>query len=182
MSTAKAYSGSTSNTSSQTSASSKSRLAQLLTLRNIALMFEVVALFITGYLTYTKLAAQPMQCIQGGMFNCSVLENSAWAQVVVSPSLAIPVAFLGFLCHLFMTVIILFERRIGFLREWGLVILLGTTIFGFLYHSYLTFYVAIYTMRALCPWCLMAHTLMGGLLLIAFLRLRASWKQAESAA
>ncbi|MDX2160160.1 MAG: vitamin K epoxide reductase family protein [bacterium] len=147
-----------------------------ISLRAIAFGFIACALIVTGYMSYAKLTAQPMQCTTGGVFNCSVLENSAWAQLTLTPTFAIPTAFLGFMTHIVLLTLFVLEDRIGLLRAWGKVMMFGITLFAFLYHCYLTFYVAILTMRALCPYCLIAHACMGALLVIASVRLYRSFQ------
>lgn len=147
-----------------------------ISLRGIAFGFILCALVVTGYMSYQKLTAQPMQCSNSGVFNCSVLENSAWAQLTITPTFAIPTALLGFMTHVVLFTLFALENRVGFLRSWGKVIIFGITLFGFLYHCYLTFYVAIYTMRALCPYCLIAHFCMTMLLVISSIRLYRSFQ------
>ncbi len=156
--------------------------APRVTLRGIAIGFIIVALVLTGYMSYQKFSAQSLQCSATGVFNCAVLENSAWAQLVFTPSIIIPTAFLGFMCHSLLLSLYTLENRIALLRTWNRALIFGITLFGFMYHCYLTFYVAIYTMRALCTYCLIAHFIMTMLLIIASIRLIRDLKADQLAA
>jgi len=143
----------------------------LITLRNIAIAFSLVALVVTGYMSYQKFAGEQLQCTLSGVFNCAVVENSAWSQVVFTSSIVIPTAFLGFLCHTLLLVLHLLEKRFGILRQYNHIFIFGITLFAFMYHCYLTFVIAIGTLRALCQYCLIAHFIMTMLLIIASIRL-----------
>ncbi len=146
------------------------------TLRGIAVVLVLCALAVTGYMSFQKLTNQQLQCAESGVFNCSLLENSAWAELTLSPSIRIPTALLGFLTHVTLLTILLLETRIGLLRDWGKVMMFGITLFGFLYHCYLTFYVSITVFGALCPYCLTAHVIMTLLLIISGIRLYQSFR------
>jgi uncharacterized membrane protein len=50
------------------------------------------------------------------------------------------------------------------------MILFGLTLWGFLYHDYLTL-MAVTRIKALCIWCLSAHTVMTLLLIVTSIRL-----------
>ncbi len=137
-------------------------------LRTLSLLLVVVGLAITGYMTYNKLSGQTLPCTNEGLINCAVVENSAWASV-----LGVPTATWGLLAHLTIGALLLFDRRIGFLREYGLLALFGLTLFGTLYHSYLL-YVSFTILEALCPWCMAAAAVMLCQLIITGVRLRRS--------
>ncbi len=171
---------SASNTvSPSASTSNAARSTSRISLRGIAILYIALALCVTGYMSYQKLSDQPLQCAASGIINCSVLEASNWAVWRIGNSIAIPTAVLGFLTHCTLLTLFLLENRIGLLRSYGKMFIFGITIFGFLYHSYLTFYVAIYTFRAICPYCLTAHLCMTVLLIIASIRLFRSFQSAS---
>lgn len=139
--------------------------ARRFTLRHFSLLLVVVALGITGYLSFTKLVAQPMVCVGGGLFNCAVVENSIWARF-----LGIPVAYLGLGMWTLIGSLLLLEPRVDFLRRYNPIVIFGLALFSFCYHCFLT-YTAAFVLRALCPWCLAAHTTMTVLLIVSSIRL-----------
>jgi uncharacterized membrane protein len=142
-------------------------------LKILSYIFIAVALFVSGYLTYTKIANTSMICVEGSsIFNCELVENSAYAYI-----LGIPTAFLGFLTYLVILALLILENRVAFLREYGLMILFGIVVFAFAYHCFLT-YTAFFTLRALCPWCLTAHSMVTLLLIVTSIRL---WRYFKTA-
>lgn len=137
------------------------------TLRHLSLLLVVAGLLITGYMAYNKLAGIPLQCTETGLISCSKVESSAWATI-----LGIPTALLGFIVHLTLGAVILLEPRSAFLKEYGVLILVGITLFGVLYHAYLTFYVSMTVLKALCPYCLAAGAVMLLQFIVSSVRLR----------
>jgi uncharacterized membrane protein len=148
----------------------------------LAIIYEIIALLITGYMSYHKFMGGALTCTVGGAFNCDIVENSLWSTITFPAQIILPTAFVGFLWHVIILGLYLLEPRIPFLRTWGKTIILAVVLFGFLYHCYLTFFISIGTLRALCIYCLSAHTLMAGQLVISFLRLRRDWSASEPAA
>lgn len=123
-------------------------------LRTLQLLLVVAGLVVTGYMSYNKLAGLPLQCSETGLINCSVVENSAWARVA-----GIPTAILGFTAHVMLGAVLLLETRVGFFRQYGVLMLFGIALFGVMYHAYLT-YVSLTILKAVCPYCLTAATIM----------------------
>lgn len=137
------------------------------TLRIISLVVLAIALFVTGYLAYTKATNTQVACLEGANISCDSVSSSIYAYF--PRGTGIPVAYLGFLTWLVIAVLLLLENRVGFLREYGAVLLLGIAVFGFLFHSYLT-YTSIVFVGAICPWCIGAHVLMTILLIVQGIR------------
>jgi uncharacterized membrane protein len=123
-------------------------------IRTFQMLLVVAGLVVTGYMSYNKLAGLPLQCSETGLINCSVVENSAWARVA-----GIPTAILGFIAHVMLGVVLLLETRVGFFRQYGALMLFGIALFGVMYHAYLT-YVSLTILKAVCPYCLTAATVM----------------------
>jgi uncharacterized membrane protein len=144
------------------------------TLRALSIIFILVAMLASGYLTYAKLTNQIMICVENStVFNCEVVENSAYAYIM-----GIPTALLGFLTYSTIMALLILENRVAFLREYGLILIFGISLFAFAYHCFLT-YTAFVTLRALCPWCLTAHTMVTLHLIVTGIRLWRSLKTAE---
>lgn len=134
-------------------------------LRNATLVLVVLGLFITGYLSYTKLANTSVVCVESSAFNCDAVTSS-----IYSKFLGIDVAYLGFGLDVLILSVLLLERRVNFFRNYGVMILFGLTLWGFLYHDYLTL-MAVTRIQALCIWCLAAHTTMTLMLILTSIRL-----------
>lgn len=144
------------------------------TLRTWSFVFIAVAMIASGYLTYAKLTNTSMICVENStIFNCEVVENSAYAYIM-----GIPTALLGFLTYSAIMILLVLENRVAFLREYGLMLIFGISLFAFAYHFFLT-YTAFVTLRALCPWCLTAHTMVTLHLVVTSIRLWRSLKTAD---
>ncbi|HRL12495.1 MAG TPA: vitamin K epoxide reductase family protein [Aggregatilineales bacterium] len=152
----------TSNTVPDVSASSG---RSLFTLRNISLMLVVLGLLISGYLSYTKLAGGELLCVEGESWNCDVVQNSVYADMF-----GIPVAYLGFATYALIGVLLLFQNSIGFLRDYGTVMLFGVVLFAFAFSMYLV-YVQAAILGAWCVWCLAHEAIMTALFVVTGVRL-----------
>lgn len=137
-----------------------------LTLRGLQYILVIAALLVTGYMTYSKLAGVPLQCADTEYINCSAVEGSVWAEFM-----GIPTALLGFLAHLAIGAILVLETRQQVFKDYGVMMLFGITLFGVLYHAYLT-YVSATIIKALCPYCLTAFGIMILQLIISSVRLK----------
>jgi uncharacterized membrane protein len=126
-----------------------------LTVRHLTILIEAINLFVNGYLTYTKATNTAVTCVESSAFNCDAVTNSIYSTI-----LGIPVAYLGLALHIIVFLLLVFEKRIPFLRDYGVLLIFGISLFGFAFHCYLTF-ASVMWIRALCIWCLTAHTLTG---------------------
>lgn len=135
------------------------------TLRNISLVLVVLGLLVSGYLSYTKLAGGELLCVEGESWNCDVVQNS-----VYSDMFGIPVAYLGFATYALIGVLLLFQNRIGFLRDYGTVMLFGVVLFAFAFSMYLV-YVQGAILGAWCIWCLAHEAIMTVLFVLTGVRL-----------
>lgn len=125
-----------------------------ITLRHVSAFLVLVALLITGYLSYTKLANVEVVCPQTSTFNCDLVNNSIWSQF-----LGVPVSIWGFLAHLAIGLILFLETRAGIFQKYGLILMFGIALFGVLYHGYLL-YISGAVLQTFCPWCLAAAFVM----------------------
>jgi uncharacterized membrane protein len=69
-----------------------------------------------------------------------------------------------------LLVLLLLEPRVGFLREYGPMIVFGITLFAFMYSMWLV-YVQAGILQAFCPWCLSHELTMTILFIVSALRL-----------
>jgi uncharacterized membrane protein len=134
----------------------------------ISLILALVAIGVTGYMTYNKLAGQTLPCTNEGLINCAVVENSAWASI-----LGVPTATWGLMAHLGILSVLLMSLRVPFFQQNGILMLFGIALFGTLYHAYLL-YVSFTILQALCPWCIAAAIIMVCQLIVTGIRLRRS--------
>lgn len=135
-------------------------------LRHVSFVLVLFGLIFAGYLSYAKLFNAPVVCIENGPFDCSLVESSAWSRFM-----GIPVAYLGLGAHLTLGAILLLEKRVKLLTEYGVMLMFALTLFGIMYHSYLI-YVSANILKALCPWCLAAAVTMYLQFIVTALRLR----------
>lgn len=136
-----------------------------LNLRTLTLILLIVGLIISGYLSYTHLTETSVICVESGTFDCDAVNSSLYSKL-----LGIPVAYLGFGADVFLLVILLLEKRVALLRDYGVMVFFGVVLLGWLYHDYLTF-VSIQYIQKFCIWCLAHHAIMTLLLIVTGIRL-----------
>lgn len=137
-----------------------------LTLWHLSLILVTVGLFISGYLSYVKLTNVEMACAANSIFNCDVVQNSTYSRMF-----DIPIAWLGLATYLVIGGLLLVQNRIPFLREYGMLLLFGIVLFGWVYSMYLV-YIQFFVLKALCMWCLMHEITFTILFIVTTLRLR----------
>jgi uncharacterized membrane protein len=135
-------------------------------LRISAIALVVVGLLISGYLSYSKLTETPTICTEGGGFNCEVVQSSVYSKLA-----GIPIAYLGFLSYVALGVMIVLENRVPLLRDYGITLVFGITLFAFLFSMWLV-YVQAFRLEAFCVWCLSHEVTMTLLFVVSALRLR----------
>jgi uncharacterized membrane protein len=131
-----------------------------------SLLLLVAGLLVTGYMSYAKLAEQPLVCADTGIIDCATVESSAWAYFM-----GIPTAIWGFSAHVLIGILLLLETRLDFFKQNAPLLLFGVTLFGVIYHSYLI-YISLFVLVAICPWCVTAASIMLGQFIITIARIR----------
>jgi uncharacterized membrane protein len=126
-------------------------------LRLAALVLAVLGLGIAGYLTYVHYEGVRPVCGLGG--DCEKVQSSEWSKLA-----GIPVALLGLIAYAAMLVS-LFVRREEALIAGALIALSG---FGF--SAYLT-YRELFTIDAICQWCVASAIIMTLLAVVTTARL-----------
>jgi uncharacterized membrane protein len=139
-----------------------------LTLRNASIVLVLIGLFITGYLSFTKLTSTSVACLENSAFNCDAVTGSIYSKFPMGSQ--IDVAYLGFTLDVLILAVLLLEARVGFFKNYGVYIVFGLALWAFLFHGYLTL-MAVTRIQALCIWCLSAHTVMTLLLILSSIRL-----------
>jgi uncharacterized membrane protein len=130
--------------------------------RRLALAVAAIALLgvgIAGYLTYIHYAGIDPICASGSG-GCHKVQNSAYAELA-----GIPVAVLGLVGYLgILTSVVLRPVDLG--RVAGAALALS----GFGFSAYLT-YREIFTIEAICQWCVASAVLMTALAVLTTVRL-----------
>lgn len=130
-----------------------------------SIILVVLGLMVSGYLSYVQLNDAPMVCIDNGAFNCDLVQSSAYSKFM-----GIEVAYLGFLTYAVLGGILLLEKRVAFLQDYGTILLFGITLFAFLFSMWLV-YAQVVLLQALCQWCLAHEIIMTVLFGITSIRL-----------
>ncbi|MBW4435581.1 MAG: vitamin K epoxide reductase family protein [Pleurocapsa minor GSE-CHR-MK-17-07R] len=130
------------------------------------LIFTCGALFTSGYMSYGEITATPAMCSNDGFVNCDAVRASVWSELA-----GIPVAYLGFITYSAIFITLMLERRgIPFFQANGVILIFAMSLFGFLFHCYLT-YNSIFTLGKICPWCVATHGFMTFILIFNTIRL-----------
>jgi uncharacterized membrane protein (TIGR02234 family) len=115
-------------------------------LRLAAIVLAVVGTGVAAYLTYIHYEGIRPVCGLGG--DCEKVQTSEWSKLV-----GIPVALLGLLAY--VTILAsLFVRR-----EEALIVGALSALIGFGFSAYLT-YREVFTIDAICPWCVSSAVIM----------------------
>lgn len=135
------------------------------TLRIVCLVLVFIGILISGYLSYVKLTETAIACVEGDSFNCDSVTGSVYGKVA-----GIPIAYLGLATYLGIGALILLENRLALLRDYGVTLVFGITLFGFIYSMFLV-YVQASILRAFCSWCLGHEVVMTLLFIVSGTRL-----------
>jgi uncharacterized membrane protein len=152
---------------SATAAPATHRLLDWLTLRNISFVILIFAIGISSYLTYEKYTDANAPCIEGSVFDCGTVLNSAYSEIS-----GIPIALLGLITNLMILGLLLAEPRNAFFAQNAVTLIFGINLFTFGYSMYLI-YIQAEVINAYCPWCLTHEALVTALFICSSLRL---WK------
>jgi uncharacterized membrane protein len=126
-------------------------------LRLAAIVLAVLGLGVAGYLTYVHYEGVRPVCGLGG--NCEKVQTSEWSKLG-----GVPVALLGLLGY----VAILGSLFVD--REEALIAGALTALVGFGFSAYLT-YRELFTIDAICPWCVASAVIMTLLAIVTVARL-----------
>jgi uncharacterized membrane protein len=126
-------------------------------LRTVAVALSVLGLAIAGYLTYVHYAGVSPVCeIAHG---CEKVQTSQWSKVA-----GVPVALLGLLGYGAILVAVLARG------ETALTAAAGAALVGAGFSVYLT-YREVFTIHAICIWCVASAVIMVALAVVTTVRL-----------
>jgi uncharacterized membrane protein len=125
-------------------------------LRVAILVVCLIGIGIAGYLTYVHYAGLKVACLSSG--GCETVQASRYSKLD-----GIPVALLGLLGYVTILLSLATGSDIG--RAAGF----GTALIGFLFSMYLT-YRELFTIKAICQWCVGSAVLMTVLVILTATR------------
>lgn len=125
-------------------------------LRIAIAVLSLIGIGVAGYLTYTHYEGLKVVCLSSG--GCETVQNSVYSKLA-----GIPVAVLGLAGYIG----ILFTLAIR--NELGRVAGFAIALIGFLFSLYLT-YREIFTIKAICQWCVSSAVLMTILTILTAIR------------
>jgi len=134
--------------------------------RRLILVFGLVGLFVSAYLTYIKINPSSLLCT--GVGDCEAVNTSAYSEIR-----GIPIALFGTLAYAAILVSLLLENSSQFFKEWGPVVVFGLALAGTLYSAYLT-YIELAVLQKICPYCVTSALAITAICFTSFIRLRRS--------
>ena len=129
--------------------------------RRLVIAIAVLALLgagVAGYLTYVHYAHTSVFCVSGGA-SCEKVQSSSYAKLA-----GVPVALLGLIGYLTLGASLAVRGEAG--RFAGAFIALA----GFGFSLYLT-YRELFTIKAVCQWCVASAVIMTALAVLTTVRL-----------
>ena len=119
-------------------------------------VLSLIGIGVAGYLTYTHYEGLKVLCLSSG--GCETVQASVYSKLA-----GVPVAVLGLAGYIG----ILFTLAIR--NELGRVAGFGIALIGFLFSLYLT-YRELFTIKAICQWCVSSAVLMTLLTILTAIR------------
>jgi uncharacterized membrane protein len=135
------------------------RVRSMSTDRRLAIVIGVVCLLgiaDAGYLTYVHYAGLKVLCLSSG--SCETVQASQWAKLD-----GVPVALLGLIGYITILLSLAVRGDIG--RAIGFAV----ALIGFGFSMYLT-YREIFTIKAICQWCVGSAVMMTVLAILTAIR------------
>ena len=132
-------------------------------LSQFAILFTVIGLLVSIYMTIFKITNNENMCI--GSHGCSIVNSSRYSEVN-----GIPVAVIGAVGYLAILTVLLLERQTGFFQQNGTLLFFGLSLTGFLFTLYLIF-VEVALIKAYCPFCITSQIVMTLIFIISVIRL-----------
>ncbi len=132
-------------------------------LTQLTYLFIIIGLLVSIYMTIFKITSDERMCV--GSKDCSVVNASKYSEVN-----GVPVAVIGVVGYAAMLAVLLLERKPGFFKQNGSMILFGLALTGFLFNVYLIF-VEVALLKAYCPFCITSQAAMTFIFILSVVRL-----------
>lgn len=116
----------------------------------------VIGIGVAGYLTYTHYEGLRVLCLSSG--GCETVQQSVYSKLD-----GIPVAVLGLAGYIGILFSLFIRNDLGRAAGFGLALV------GFLFSAYLT-YREIFTIKAICQWCVSSAVIMTVLVILTAIR------------
>jgi uncharacterized membrane protein len=116
----------------------------------------LIGIGVAGYLTYTHYAGLKVLCLSSG--GCETVQSSVYSKLD-----GVPVAVLGLAGYIGILISLFIRNEIGRAAGFGLALV------GFLFSLYLT-YRELFTIKAICQWCVSSAVLMTLLTILTAIR------------
>jgi uncharacterized membrane protein len=125
-------------------------------LRIAILVLSLIGMGIAGYLTYVHYEGLKVLCLSSG--GCETVQASSYAKLD-----GIPVAVLGLLGYVGILGSLVVRGELGRIAGFGIALI------GFGFSMYLT-YRELFTIKAICQWCVSSAVLMTILFVLTAIR------------
>jgi uncharacterized membrane protein len=125
-------------------------------LRIAVLVLSLIGIGVAGYLTYVHYAGLKVLCLSSG--GCETVQASSYAKLG-----GIPVAVLGLAGYIGILASLIIRTELGRIAGFGIALI------GFGFSMYLT-YRELFTIKAICQWCVSSAVLMTLLLVLTTIR------------
>jgi uncharacterized membrane protein len=129
------------------------------TLRRVMLVIAALAILLMIYLVYVHYSGARPICTGKGGDTCLKVQTSVWSKV--GP---VPVSLIGLIGY-----IAIFFSLLAPDRDEIRVLTVGMTLFGVCFSGYLT-YRELFTIHAICQWCVASAVVMTLLCVLSVLR------------
>jgi uncharacterized membrane protein len=116
----------------------------------------VIGIGVAGYLTYTHYEGIKVLCLSSG--GCETVQASVYSKLA-----GVPVAVLGLAGYIGILCTLAIRNDLGRIAGFGIALI------GFLFSLYLT-YREIFTIKAICQWCVSSAVLMTILTILTAIR------------
>jgi uncharacterized membrane protein len=134
----------------------KSRATTDRALKIAVIVLALIGIGIAGYLTYVHYQGIKVLCLSSG--GCETVQSSTYASLA-----GVPVALLGLIGYVGILVSVFIPRDYG--RIMGALL----SLIGFSFSLYLT-YREIFTIKAICQWCVASAVIMFLLAIVTVIR------------
>jgi uncharacterized membrane protein len=119
-------------------------------------VISLIGIGVAGYLTYTHYAGLNVVCLSSG--GCETVQKSVYSKLA-----GVPVAVLGLAGYIGILLTLAIRNELGRIAAFGIALI------GFLFSLYLT-YREIFTIKAICQWCVSSAVLMTILTILTAIR------------
>jgi len=120
------------------------------------LVLTLIGIGVAGYLTYTHYEGLNVVCLSSG--GCETVQKSVYSKLA-----GVPVAVLGLAGYIGILLSLAIRNELGRIAGFGIALI------GFLFSMYLT-YREIFTIKAICQWCVSSAVLMTILTVLTAIR------------